>query len=192
MSTYSYFVLYPLEKEEEKYSNLFFLIHSTDNPEILYKGKYITCEEKKGEAEEEKREIKGCYFQHYRNKKYYQVIDVAYLGEQKYVVYKALYNDPIFGNECKWARKYEEFFGQVKETIQEEEEGEEPLQIAVDRFEEVENINGRWIQKISYSQLDPDGFSTYIKQKECALLDHASTCYCFITGNVVLKQQETN
>ena len=52
-------------------------------------------------------ELKIGYYQHSKSGKFYEVIGVARNSEnpdEEMVVYKALYNDPKFGNNALWVR----------------------------------------------------------------------------------------
>jgi hypothetical protein len=46
------------------------------------------------------------YYQHYRNKKYYKIVEIGRhteMGEEM-VVYKAQYDDPVYGSGAVWIR----------------------------------------------------------------------------------------
>jgi len=61
----------------------------------------------------------GQVYRHYKGK-LYQIIAVARSTEQvtdMYIIYKALYHDPIYGEGCIWARKESEFTSEVREVL---------------------------------------------------------------------------
>jgi hypothetical protein len=71
-------------------------------------------------------QIKKGVYRHYKNK-YYQVVGVGRDTDklEKYVIYKSLYYDPVYG-QATWLRKEKEF----NETIHDSETGKH-----VKRFE---------------------------------------------------------
>lgn len=56
----------------------------------------------------------GQLYQHYKGKRY-EIIAIGLHTEslEKYVVYRALYNDPEFGNNALWIRPLSMFVEQV-------------------------------------------------------------------------------
>ena len=63
-----------------------------------------------------KEEIKKGIYQHYKSGKFYEVIGVARNSEnpnQEFVVYKALYSDPKFGERTLWVRPKEMFLEKI-------------------------------------------------------------------------------
>jgi hypothetical protein len=100
----------PLEFLESKEAESF-TARSTDDPTILFYLKQV-----EGDNDLMDKEI----YQHYRNLKYYQICGIALntVTNCRYVIYKALYDDTQFGNNCIWARKYDEFVGKVDGTPQ--------------------------------------------------------------------------
>jgi hypothetical protein len=55
------------------------------------------------------------FYQHYKNKKFYQLIGSTFdpLTEEEVVLYRALYTCPTFGEKCLWIRPKSMFFGTV-------------------------------------------------------------------------------
>ena len=60
-------------------------------------------------------EIKRGTYQHYKNKKLYEVIDIALHSEtcEEMVVYRALYQSEQFGDHRIWVRPKKMFFEEV-------------------------------------------------------------------------------
>lgn len=65
---------------------------------------------------DEEKEVKIAYYQHSKSGNFYEVIAVARNSEnpgEELVVYKALYDDPKFGNQAIWVRPKKMFLENI-------------------------------------------------------------------------------